>query len=119
MAGGAAGLLVSPSIRAAEKGQMMQRAIPSSGEMLPVIGLGTARAFDVSASPADRPPVEEVLALFARQGGKLVDSSPMYGRAELVVGEIAQKLKLRDSLFLATKSGRLAAKPGLNRWSTR
>ncbi len=82
---------------------MVQRAIPCTGEMLPVIGLGTARAFDVSASPTDRQPVEEVLALFARQGGKLVDSSPMYGRAELVVGEVAKKLKLRESLFLATK----------------
>ncbi|MGZ5019256.1 MAG: aldo/keto reductase, partial [Chthoniobacterales bacterium] len=81
----------------------LQRAIPSSGEMLPVIGLGTARAFDVSASPTDRQPVEEVLALLAKRGGKLVDSSPMYGRAEMVVGEIAKKLKLRDSLFLATK----------------
>ena len=103
IAGGAAGLLVSPAIRAEEKGAMVQRPIPSSGELLPVIGLGTARAFDVSASPADRQPVEEVLALFAKHGGKLVDSSPMYGRAELVVGEIAKKLKLGDSLFLATK----------------
>ncbi len=71
--------------------------------MLPVIGLGTARAFDVSASPADRQAVEEVLALLVKNGGKLVDTSPMYGRAELVVGEIAKKLKLGDSLFLATK----------------
>jgi diketogulonate reductase-like aldo/keto reductase len=103
IAGGAAGLLVAPSIRAAEQGVMVQRAIPSSGEMIPVIGLGTARSFDVSASAADRQPVEEVLALLVKRGGKLVDSSPMYGRAELVVGEIAKKLKLRDSLFLATK----------------
>ena len=103
IAGGAAGLLVAPSIRAAEQGVMVQRAIPSSGEMIPVIGLGTARSFDVSASAADRQPVEEVLALLVKHGGKLVDSSPMYGRAELVVGEIAKKLKLRDSLFLATK----------------
>ncbi|MGZ5004586.1 MAG: aldo/keto reductase [Chthoniobacterales bacterium] len=103
IAGGAAGLLMSPSMRAAEESAVLQRAIPSSGEMLPVIGLGTARAFDVSASPTDRQPVEEVLALFAKRGGKLVDSSPMYGRAEMVVGEIAKKLKMRDSLFLATK----------------
>ena len=104
IAGGAAGLLVAPALRAAEeKSAMVLRAIPSSGEMIPVIGLGTAPSFDVSASPTDRQPVEEVLALLVKRGGKLVDSSPMYGRAEMVVGEIAKKLKLRDSLFIATK----------------
>src|SRR6186713_1992737 len=101
--GTAASLLVSPNILAQEKGGLIQRAIPSSGEMLPVIGLGTARSFDVSASPTDRQPVEEVLALLVKRGGKLLDTSPMYGRAELVVGEIAKKLKLSESLFLATK----------------
>ena len=82
---------------------LLERAIPSSGEKLPVIGLGTSRVFDVGGSAAERQPLEEVLAVFAKGGGKLVDSSPMYGRAEAVIGEIAGKLKLRDSLFLATK----------------
>ncbi len=103
IAGGATGLLIAPSLRAADERAMVQRAIPSTGEMLPVIGLGTAGSFDVSASASDRQPVEEVLALLVKGGGKLVDSSPMYGRAELVVGEIAKKLKLRDSVFMATK----------------
>jgi len=82
---------------------MLQRAIPSSGEKLPVIGLGTSRVFDAGASAAEREPLEDVLRSFVKLGGKLVDSSPMYGRAESVVGEIATKLKLRDALFLATK----------------
>ncbi len=82
---------------------MLQRVIPSSGEKLPVIGLGTSRVFDAGASAAERGPLEEVLRNFVQLGGKLVDSSPMYGRAESVVGEIATKLKLHDSLFLATK----------------
>jgi diketogulonate reductase-like aldo/keto reductase len=87
-----------PSSRA-----MRKRAIPSSGEELPVVGIGTWKAFDVGSSPVERQPLEEVLSLFVRGGGRLVDSSPMYGRAESVVGEIAQKLGLRSSLFLATK----------------
>jgi aryl-alcohol dehydrogenase-like predicted oxidoreductase len=80
-----------------------QRAIPSSGESLPVIGLGTWQVFDVGQSREQRAPVEEVLDLFMKLGGRLVDSSPMYGRAEQVIGDISAKLKLRSSLFLATK----------------
>jgi diketogulonate reductase-like aldo/keto reductase len=82
---------------------LLTRAIPSSGEKIPVIGLGTSRVFDAGSSAADRQPLEDVLALLVKHGGKLVDTSPMYGRAEAVTGEIAAKLKLRDSLFLATK----------------
>ena len=82
---------------------LLQRAIPSSGESLPVIGLGTWQAFDVGSSAAERQPLEEVLALFVKLGGRVVDSSPMYGRAEQVIGEIATKLDLHKSLFLATK----------------
>jgi diketogulonate reductase-like aldo/keto reductase len=103
IAGGAAAVLVSPSLHAEEKRSMVQRSIPSSGEMLPVIGLGTAGPFDVGSSAAERQPLEEVMALFAKSGAKLVDTSPMYGRAEAVIGEIVAKLKLTGSLFLATK----------------
>ena len=83
--------------------RMIQRTIPSSGEMLPVIGLGTSRVFDAGSSAAEREPLEQVLAVLARNGGKLVDTSPMYGRAEGVTGELAAKLKLQGKLFLATK----------------
>jgi aryl-alcohol dehydrogenase-like predicted oxidoreductase len=103
IAGTAASLLIAPSLAAQEKRTMLQRVIPSSGEKLPVIGLGTSRVFEVGASAAERQPLEEVLTLLAKNGGKLVDTSPMYGRAEAVTGEIAAKLKLHDSLFLATK----------------
>jgi diketogulonate reductase-like aldo/keto reductase len=89
--------------RAQDKARLVQRAIPSSGEMLPVIGLGTSRVFDAGPEAAEREPLEQVLATLAREGGKLVDTSPMYGRAEAVTGEIAAKLKLHDKLFLATK----------------
>jgi aryl-alcohol dehydrogenase-like predicted oxidoreductase len=79
------------------------RPIPSTGEMLPLIGLGTWQTFDVGRSAEERAPLEEVLAAFAAAGGKLVDSSPMYGRAEEVLGELAAELGLRPKLFLATK----------------
>ena len=79
------------------------RPIPSSGELLPAIGLGTWQTFDVGASAAERAPLETTLSLFARRGGRLVDSSPMYGRSESVVGEVAGKLGLSSTLFFATK----------------
>jgi diketogulonate reductase-like aldo/keto reductase len=87
------------------------RAIPSSREPLPVIGLGTWQTFDAGGDPAERAPLRQVLQRFVALGGRLVDSSPMYGRAEAVVGDLAAELGLRGSLFLATKvwtSGREA-----------
>ena len=82
---------------------MQKRVIPSSGEKIPVIGLGTWQVFDVGDSPADRGPLKEVLTRFVQLGGKVIDSSPMYGRAETVIGDLTSELKLRDALFLATK----------------
>lgn len=90
---------------------MQTRPIPSSGEPLPVIGLGTWQTFDVGATAAERGPLQEVLTAFVELGGRLIDSSPMYRRAEQVVGDLAAELDLRDRLFVATKvwtSGREA-----------
>lgn len=82
---------------------MHTRRIPSTGEELPVIGLGTWQTFDVGANAADRAPLEEVLQTFAALGGKVIDSSPMYGQSEAVAGDLAKKLKVQDKLFIATK----------------
>ena len=82
---------------------ILTRRIPSSGEMVPVIGLGTWQTFDVGAAAAERQPLEEVLGAFAEMGGKLIDSSPMYGNSEGVVGDLTAKLSLRQKLFIATK----------------
>jgi len=106
IAGGTAGLLVTGSTARAEAAvtqSILQRAIPSSGEKLPVIGLGSWQVFDVGPGAAERQPLEEVLSRFVTLGGRVVDSSPMYGRAEQVIGDIAAKLQLHSSLFLATK----------------
>lgn len=90
---------------------MILRAIPISGEKLPVIGLGTSRTFDISGAGRALDDAREVLKAFAENGASVVDSSPMYGRAEEVVGELATELNLHPRLFLATKvwtSGREA-----------
>ncbi len=80
---------------------MITRAIPSSGEKLPVIGMGTWQSFDVA--PGKTGPVEEVLRTFVELGGKLLDSSPMYGRSEEVAGNLIKRLGLREKVFVATK----------------
>jgi diketogulonate reductase-like aldo/keto reductase len=77
------------------------RAIPRSGELLPAVGLGTWQTFDVG--PRDYGSRAALLGRFLELGGRLVDSSPMYGRAETVVGVIAATRGARDALFLATK----------------
>ena len=78
------------------------RPIPSTGEPIPVIGLGTWRTFDV-AGKAAREELARCVAMFHAFGGRLIDSSPMYGRAEEVVGDIVARLGFRDELLLATK----------------
>src|SRR5438067_7885947 len=104
LGGTTAGVILPISARAASESSMMvTRSISSSGEKLPVIGLGTWSVFDVDLTPANRPQLAEVLSLLVKRGGRVVDSSPMYGRAESVVGELAAQLHLLDSLFMATK----------------
>ena len=102
----AAGVLLptaaSPAQAISESSMMLTRAIPSSGEKLPVIGLGTWRVFDVG-SESERAPLEDVLRLFVQRGARVIDSSPMYGRSEQVIGDLTNKLGLRDKLFFATK----------------
>jgi len=84
-------------------GTPIKRAIPVSGEQIPVIGLGTYQAFDLTTSAAAPAPLKEVLQGLVDNGGSVVDSSPMYGRAEEMVGDLVAELELRSSLFLATK----------------
>jgi len=92
---------------------MAARPIPASGEMLPVVGLGTYQSFDVASGAPERGPVKEVLSLFVQQGGKLIDSSPMYGPSEAVVGDLAAELGITARLFMATKVWTSAREAGI------
>jgi diketogulonate reductase-like aldo/keto reductase len=102
MLGGACALLAVRAGRSQDQ-KIMTRGIPATGEQLPAIGLGTWQAFDVGASAAARAPLREVIARFEKAGGKVIDSSSMYGSAESVAGDLVAELGLRDKLFIATK----------------
>jgi aryl-alcohol dehydrogenase-like predicted oxidoreductase len=99
---GAAMLLPEGALRAQSQ-PLLQKKIPSSGENIPIIGIGTARRYEEVKSDAEKAPLRETLRQFQALGGKVIDSSPSYGTAEAVVGELVDELKIRDSLFLATK----------------
>src|SRR5689334_7628288 len=102
VAGGAAAPLFVGTNAMAASG-MITRPIPSTGEAMPVIGLGTWQAFDVGDNAAARAPLRDVLRALVDAGGRMIDSSPMYGSAESVVGDLVAELGLRPRVFLATK----------------
>tara|TARA_R110002094_G_scaffold51157_5_gene62725 strand:- start:1544 stop:2476 length:933 start_codon:yes stop_codon:yes gene_type:complete len=85
------------------KSEAIVRTIPSSGEPLPVIGMGTSRTFDVAASEAAAQPLMAVLEAFFAGGGTVIDSSPMYGKAEQRVGDLLRAMPARPPVFAATK----------------
>ena len=91
------------SYLAAAQSDPIKKIIPSSGEKLSVIGLGTSRTFDVSADAAVQSPLLDVMRAFFDNGGQLIDSSPMYGSAEAVTGALLQAVDNKASLFTATK----------------
>jgi aryl-alcohol dehydrogenase-like predicted oxidoreductase len=82
---------------------LRMRPIPSSGERIPVVGIGTARRYDVGISVEERRSLGDTLKLFSELGGQVVDTAPSYGNAESVVGDLVDELAIRDRLFLATK----------------
>jgi diketogulonate reductase-like aldo/keto reductase len=112
--GTGAALAVACGVRADAQGAPMPLAtstIPSTGEKLPRLGLGTWQTFDVGPDAAARAQLAEVLREFVAAGAKLVDTSPMYGRAEQTLGDLTAEAGVRDRLFVATKvwtSGRAA-----------
>lgn len=92
-----------PALMAAPGGQAITRAIPSSGEPLPVIGMGTWRTFNVGGDQHLVGERTRVLKTFFELGGALVDSSPMYGSADEVMGEALESLNAHDRVFSANK----------------
>lgn len=87
----------------AQSQPLIEKKIPSSGEMIPIIGIGTARRYEDVKSEEEKVPLRETIRQFQSLSGKVIDSSPSYGTAEAVVGELVEGLKVRSSLFFATK----------------
>jgi aryl-alcohol dehydrogenase-like predicted oxidoreductase len=108
-AGAVLGALLMPG--ASRGAGLLERRIPKTGEALPAVGLGTWQVFDVAGDPRELAQAKETLRVFVEGGGRVVDSSPMYGSAEQVTGQLAAELGARPKLFVATKvwtSGRQA-----------
>ena len=108
-------LLRDPLYAQAAQSSLVTKPIPSSGERLPIVGIGTARRYDVGTAEAERAPLRDVLREFPRLGGRLVDTAPGYGNAESVVGDLVGEIGNRDQLFFATKvgSGRQGREAGI------
>ncbi len=87
----------------AQSPAILTRTIPSSGEVVPAVGLGSARTFNVGESAAERAPLKEVLRLFREAGGTIFDTAPTYGTSEKVAGALVQELGIQNELFFATK----------------
>ncbi len=102
MAGAAGGWLLAPGLAGAQE-TVMTRPIPSSGESMPVIGLGTSGVFDVEPTADALAPRLDIVRMMVEHGASMIDTSPMYGRAEDVSGRVVEELGVRDRIFYATK----------------
>ena len=100
-----AGLALGPVVprRLLAQERLLRKKIPSSGEEIPLIGLGTARRYEDPRTPAEMAPLRETFQRFAALGATVIDTAPVYGNAEAVAGELVAALGLRERLFLATK----------------
>ena len=94
------------------------KPVPSSGEQLPVIGMGSSRTFDVGESADERAPLQQVLQAFFDHGGALIDSSPMYGAAESVIGDLLKRVTNIEKLFAATKVWTTGKQDGIDQMNT-
>ena len=100
----AAGALgVTPIVGITEERSMIARPIPTSGETLPVIGLGTYRVFDVSGSADEIASRKNIVDILTGEGGSVIDTSPMYNRSEKIIGKVIAAGAERDALFVATR----------------
>ena len=99
----AAALGLAPAFAAADGHKMIDRPSPSSGERLPVVGLGTYSVFDVASTPAEIAIRKEIVELLLGEGGSLIDTSPMYNRSERIIGDVIAAGVPRNPVFIATK----------------
>lgn len=93
--------------------QLIRKTIPSSGEAIPAIGVGTARRYQDAGSDAELAPLRASLQKFAELGGTVIDTAPSYGNAEAVVGALLEASPLQGQMFLATKLGATGRAAGL------
>jgi diketogulonate reductase-like aldo/keto reductase len=101
----AASLALAPRwVRASSSEPLSQRSIPSTGERLPVIGLGSSASFEESANRGDLQGLTQVLKAMIDQGAKVFDTAPSYGASEAAAGRIAKELGIAEKIFWATKT---------------
>jgi aryl-alcohol dehydrogenase-like predicted oxidoreductase len=100
---GAALTLNQRLLHALPAGQLIQRAIPSTGERLPVVGLGSSATFSSVARSEDQSALKDVMKTMIDMGGKVFDTAPSYGASEQVAGDIARELGITNKIFWATK----------------
>ncbi len=93
----------APNLSFSESEKMLRRPIPGTDESIPVVGLGTWEVFDVAGSSEEIATRKEIVDQLLASGGSVIDSSPMYRRSEMIVGDIIKAGSVRDDLFLATK----------------
>jgi aryl-alcohol dehydrogenase-like predicted oxidoreductase len=116
-AGISATLALSPARLLAQSSNLIKKTIPSSGEQITPIGIGTNR-YGVGESEDERAPLRATIARFAELGGQLIDTAAVYGTSEIVIGDLVTELGIRDDLFFATKTdirGRIRGEEGLQR----
>jgi len=102
--GAGTALALNPRLlRALQQGQLIQRAVPSTGEMLPAVGLGSSATFSRVARSEDVAALREVIKAMVDGGATVFDTAPSYGASEKVAGDIANELKVADKIFWATK----------------
>ena len=103
LAGATAAAMAPPRLTAGEASVMATRKVPASGEEIPVIGMGSSDTFDVGTDGMKRAVLQGVLRNLVDAGGSVIDTSPMYGSAESVLGDLIDELQLGTKLWLATK----------------
>lgn len=111
--GAGAALLLPQGRLGAQPAPLITRPIPSTGERIPVVGVGTARRWQGATTPGEKAPLREVLRRMAAEGARVVDTAPSYGDAEAVLGELVAELGVRERLFLATKVGTTGRQAGI------
>ncbi len=102
-AGAGAGVLLSELPAFAQQQPQIMRSIPSSGEQIPAVGLGSARTFSVGPPNPEWLRLGDVLELFHEMGGRFFDTAPSYGTSEKVAGQLVQEIGIENDLFFATK----------------